>query len=101
MIPITAPSFNSNAMPGWTGRLALHRAGQADAERHLRELQRTHARRAFEPDAVPRPLSYETWVLKFGPAFARNLRRLRPAEAKSACRHSARRRQELRKCPAG
>ena len=35
-------------------RLALHRARQADAERHLRELQRAHARRAVERDAVLR-----------------------------------------------
>ncbi len=51
--------FTSNAMLGWTGenqiRLALHRARQADAERHLRELQRAHARRALERDAVLRP----------------------------------------------
>ena len=31
--------------------MALHRAGQADAERLLRELQRPHARRASERDA--------------------------------------------------
>ena len=35
-------------------RLALHRARQADAERVLRELQRPHARRAPERDAVAR-----------------------------------------------
>ena len=32
--------------------VALHRAGQADAERLLRELQRPDARRAAERDAV-------------------------------------------------
>ncbi len=36
---------------GSSGRLALHRAGQADAERLLRELQRPHARRASQRDA--------------------------------------------------
>ena len=51
--------FTSNAMLSWCerqqDRLALHRAGQADAERLLRELQRPHARRAAQRDAVLRP----------------------------------------------
>ena len=37
------------------GRLALHRAGQADAERLRREFQRPHARRAAQRDHVPQP----------------------------------------------
>ena len=49
--------FTSNAVLAWCeaegDRLALHRTGQADAERLLRELQRPHARRALERDAVP------------------------------------------------
>ncbi len=49
--------FTSNAVLAWCEsrrrRLALHRPGQADAERLLRELQRPHARRAPERDAVP------------------------------------------------
>jgi putative transposase len=40
--------FTSNVMLAWTqsiqGRLALHRTRQADAERHLRGLQRPQAR---------------------------------------------------------
>ena len=46
--------FTSNAMLAWaqrdTDRLAFHRAGQADAERLLRELQRPHARRTSQRD---------------------------------------------------
>ena len=40
---------------GQQDRLAFHRAGKADAERLLRELQRPHARRASQREPVPRP----------------------------------------------
>ena len=44
--------FTSNAMLGWSKgsrcRLALHRTGQADAERLRRVLQRPHARRTSQ-----------------------------------------------------
>ena len=50
--------FTSNAMLAWTqrapGRLALHRARKADAERHLREFPGPLARRAPERDPVLR-----------------------------------------------
>ena len=42
---------------GSSGRMALHRAGQADAERLRRELQRPDARRASQRDPVPRSRS--------------------------------------------
>jgi putative transposase len=53
-------------------RLALHRTGQADAERHLRELQRAHAGRALERDAVlrhrPRPSRHRALGGRLQPA---------------------------------
>src|SRR5262249_43292350 len=38
---------------GQPDRLAFHRAGEADAERLLRELQRPHARRTSQREPVP------------------------------------------------
>ena len=51
--------FTSRAVLAWAqeapDRLAFHRAGEADAERLLRELQRSHARRASQREPVLRP----------------------------------------------
>jgi putative transposase len=61
--------YTSNAILAWADEhrrgLALHRAGQAPAERLQRELQRPPARRTAERDAVPvpaaRPCRAGTW----------------------------------------
>ena len=52
--------LTSNAVLAWCGELGVewhYRAGQADAERLLRELQRPDARRAAQRDPVPQPCS--------------------------------------------
>lgn len=40
--------LTSNAILAWSNRMALHRAGKADAERLCREFQRAHTRRVAQ-----------------------------------------------------
>ena len=62
--------LTSNAILAWcaraSDRLALHRAGQADAERLLRKFQRPDARRAAEREPVLRSRSCPTGHRRLG-----------------------------------
>ena len=68
--------FTSSAVLAFTtrrpGRLALHRAGQADAERLRRELSRADAGRVPQRDPLlldqPRPRRVARWVADFNSA---------------------------------